>query len=121
MAFKNKNNAITDFFSAEMQESILKLLPANTDLKKMIMSEFASLGIGEYVLSYGDINVTFRFPTTFKDEKPAVALLGYLDTKGETVWVPLATEIKDGSLVIVFPSELLLVAGHDVVLAVLSD
>lgn len=121
MAYKNKNKMITDFFSVEIQESILKLLPANADLKKMIMSEFVSLGVGEYSDSYGDITATFRFPTTFKDKKPAVALLGYLDTQGETVWVPLTTEIKNGSLVIVFPSELLMVAGHDVVLAVLSD
>jgi len=121
LAYKNKNKVIADFFSAEMQESILKLLPANTDLKKMIISEFASLGIGEYTASYGDITATFQFPAAFKDKKPVVAMLGYLNAQGETVWVPLKTEVKNGALVIVFPSEVLLEAGHDVVLTVLSD
>lgn len=121
LEYKNKNKVITDFFSAEMQESILKFLPENTDLRKMIISEFLSLGIGEYVDSYGDVTCTFQFPTDYKEKKPVVALMGYLDVSGTTVWVPLQTEVLDGKLKIVFPSEVLLVAGHDVVLTILSD
>ena len=121
VAHKNKNKNIADFFSVEMQQSMLKLLPADTDLKKMILSEFVSLGIGDYIASYGDITCTFQFPTDYKEKKPVVAMLGYLGAQGETVWVPLKTEALNGTLVIVFPSEVLLAAGHDVVLAVLSD
>lgn len=118
--YKSKSNSIVDFFSSETQESILKLLPENTDLKKMIISEFASLGIGEYLESYGDVTCTFQFPTEYNVKSPAVALMGYLDAAGTTVWVPLQTEVIEGKLTIVFPTEALLIAGHDVVLTILS-
>lgn len=121
MAYKNKNKIIADFFSAEVQENMLKLLPADSDLKKMIMSEFVSLGIGDYLASYGDITCTFLFPTNYKEKKPVIALLGYLDVNGATVWDPLKTEVLNGKLIIEFPSEMLTVVGHDVVIAVLSD
>ena len=120
-AYNAKNKLITGFFSEEVKVKALEFLPKDTDLNKMTMSEFVSIGIGEYKAEFGDVTATFQFPLEFKDKQLAVAVLGYTDAQGNTVWAPLKTEVVDGTLVILFPSEILLVAGHDAVLAVLSN
>lgn len=121
LTYKHKKKQIVDIFDEEVKTSILKCLPKKTNLDGMILSEFVSLGINEYISSFGDITATFQFPTVFTDKIPVVAVLGYLDEQARIVWAPLGAEVVSGTLVILFPCEVLLKAGQDVVLIILSD
>ena len=53
-------------------------------------------------------------------DQTVVALVGYPDSTGAIVWQALDTTVAEGSLRIVFPTDLMLRIGHDAVLAVLS-
>lgn len=118
--FLAKKNPVTDYFSDEEKAEIEKQIPEGTELSNLIMSEFVSLGIGDYLESYGDITSTFLFPTEFKETQIVVAVLGYPGADGEIGWHALATEVAEGGLRIIFPTDVMLEAGHDAVLTILS-
>ena len=119
-AFVASKTAPAGYFTQEVQAEIRSRVPEKTDLSNLKMSEFVSLGIAEYVESYGDVTCVFQFPTEYAEGQTAVALVGYPDQTSAVVWQALDTTVAEGSLRIVFPTELMLRIGHDAVLAVLS-
>lgn len=119
-AFVAKKNKIKDYYPVETQTEISGVLPPNTDLSTLILSEFVDLGIGDYQESIGDVTSTITFATVFKPTQTVVAVIGYPDETGNTVWQVLQTTVVDGMLQIVFPTELMLKVGHDAVLSILS-
>jgi hypothetical protein len=119
-AFVASKAAPAGYFTQEVQAEILLRAPEKTDLSTLKMSEFVSLGIADYVESYGDVTCVFQFPTEYAEGQTVVALIGYPDETGTIVWQALDTTVVEGSLRIVFPTDLMLRIGHDAVLAVLS-
>jgi hypothetical protein len=119
--FVAKKNSPSNFFPDATKKEIAALLPAGTDLTKLILSEYAALGIGEYTASYGDIIGTFQFPTEFAAGKTVAAVIGYIGSDGNVVWQALKTTVKDGNLVLEFPTDLMEKIGHDAILTVLSN
>lgn len=119
-AYVASKAAVTGYFSEAVQAEILSRVPDKTDIAALKMSEFVSLGINDYVESYGDVTCVFQFPTEFTAEQTVVALVGYPDSTGAIIWQALDTTVVEGSLRIVFPTDLMLRIGHDAVLAVLS-
>lgn len=118
--FLSKKNAIANYFSDEVKKGMSALLPAQTDLTKLRMSEYVALGIGDYDAAMGDVSATFEFPTAFGTNKTVIAMVGYPASDGTVIWQALKTTVVKGNLLLVFPSELMTKIGHNAILAVLS-
>lgn len=118
--FLSKKNTIANYFSDEVKKGMSALLPAETDLTKLRMSEYVALGIGDYDATMGDVSATFQFPTAFGTNKTVIAMVGYPASDGTVIWQALKTTVVNGNLLLVFPADLMTKIGHDAILAVLS-
>jgi len=118
--FLSKKNTIANYFSDDVKKGMSALLPAETDLTKLRMSEYVALGIGDYDATMGDVSATFQFPTAFGTNKTVIAMVGYPASDGTVIWQALKTTVVRGNLILVFPSDLMTKIGHDAILAVLS-
>ena len=105
-AYVNQGQAVAGYFGIDMPD--------------LVLSEYVSLGINNYQADYGDVTATFGFATVYQEGQPVVVMFGYKDENGNIVWTALNAKIVDGEVQIDFPSELLLLAGSEAILAILS-
>jgi hypothetical protein len=102
-AYVNKGQSIAGFFMPDL-----------------VLSEYVSLGINNYQADYGDVTATFGFATVYQEGQTVIVMFGYKDETGNIVWNMLNAEVVEGEVQIDFPSELLLNAGSEAILAILS-
>jgi hypothetical protein len=119
--FVTKDQPVTNFFPEEIIKEIEVSIQNRTNLSKLTLSEFTSIGIGDYLEQYGDVYGTFQFPTLFDATKIITVLVGYTGADGVVIWQLLETVPLDGKLWVQFPVEVMREIGHDAVLAVLSE
>jgi len=120
LAFKSSNKDIVSYFDAAVQSQIQALLPQEVTMDGFIMSELVCLCCGDHDHAHGTIACECEFPTEYKETDVVVPLLGYPDADGNTLWLPIKAEIKNGHVVVAFTEEILALVGHDFVLAILS-
>ena len=122
--FVNGGQPVADYFNIDIPEMVqsgdLSESYADIDMSKLVLSEYVSLGINNYQESMGDVSALFGFATEFQDGQTVVVLFGYKDDNGDIVWNALNAEVIDGQVKIDFPSNLLLAAGSEAILAILS-
>jgi hypothetical protein len=123
-AYVDKGQAAIGYFGADISKLVLngKLSSdyLGLDLSALILSEYVSLGINNYQDSGVDISATFGFASEYREGQTVIAMFGYKDKNGSTVWHALNTVAKGGQVKIDFPSELLLKAGSEAILGILS-
>lgn len=105
-AYVNKGQAVAGYFGIDMPD--------------LVLSEYISYGNNNYQESYGDVTATFGFATEFQVGQTVIVMFGYKDENGSIVWNKLNAEVVEGGVQIVFPSDLLLKAGSEAILAILS-
>lgn len=117
-----KNEPVANYFNDDVKAEIIKLLPAGTDLSKLVMNEFFPIDAIKYDASYGNIAVTFQCATVYKDGQNIVALLGIVnDSDASVTWMPLQAEVVNGNVVIHFTQEALLaMANGNAMIAILD-
>lgn len=120
IGFLGQQEPISEFFPDEVKKEIVARNRETALLSELVMSEFVSIGIGDYTIRYGDVSGVFRFPTQYEETQVITVLAGYPGKDGIVTWQILETEPISGTLWILFPAELMLRIGHDAVLAVLS-
>ena len=101
-----KNESVANYFNDDVKAGIAALLPAGTDLSKLVMNEFFPIDAVKYDASYGNVAVTFQCATVYKDGQIIVALLGIInDSDASVTWMPLQAEAVGGNVVIHFTPE----------------
>lgn len=118
-----KDNALIDFFPAEIKEAIAAETDDTADLS---MDEVIALYVGNYNPALGQTEVTVAFTTPYTPGQPIWAVVALYDAAGNITWKlvePGIVEILDnGSVRIAFSPEIMaeMSAASAVVLAVLS-
>ena len=122
--YVNGGNTVADYFgmdiaalveSGDLSEDYL-----DVDLSQLVLSEYVSLGINNYQESMGDVSALFGFATEYQEGQTVLVMFGYMDDNGDIVWNALNAEVIDGQVKIDFPSDVLLPAGSEAILAILS-
>jgi len=122
--YVNEGQAVAGYFGIDLPELVLKGDLSSSylgfDSSTFILSEYVSLGINDYQGNNTDVAATFGFASEYKDGQTVVVMFGYHDENGNIVWNALNTVAINGQVKIDFPSELLLKAGSEAILGVLS-
>lgn len=123
-AYVQKGQAVIGYFGTDMGEQIKRgnLSPAyqGFDFNQLILSEYVSLGINNQLEDDLDITSTFGFASEYQDGQTVVAMFGYRSDSGNIVWTALNTVTVNGQVQVDIPSELLLKAGSEAILGILS-
>ncbi len=123
-AYVQQGQAVIGYFGTDMGEQIKRgnLSPAylGFDFNNLILSEYVSLGINSELEDNLDITSTFGFASEYQDGQTVVAMFGYRNDAGEIVWTALNTVTVNGQVKVDIPSELLLKAGSEAILGILS-
>jgi hypothetical protein len=106
VAYVNKGQAVAEYFGMDMPD--------------LDLSEYISLGISNYEANLGDVTATIGFVTEYLVGQSIVVMFGYKDENGIIVWTALNAIVIEGGVQIDFPSELLVKAGSEAILAILS-
>ena len=111
-----------EYFPLEVQEKIGEILPEDMDAAVLSFYEFMPLDVVNYEVTYGDVKVTFQFPTKFEQEQTIVAVVG-IDNGTEIEWTALTAEAtEDGDVEVEFTQEVLeAITGYNAVMAILGD
>lgn len=94
---------VMTYFDEATQSAILEQVEANAE--DLVVYEISSVSC-EDMNAEANVAVTMTFPTEYAASQGAVVVVG-IQVDGETVWYVLETEVEDGSVVAVFPVELL--------------
>ena len=123
-AYVGDGQAAFSYFGTNISNQVLKGYLSSAylrlDLSQLILSEYVSLGINDYQPSNDGVSATFGFASEYSDGQPVLAMFGYRDAAGGVVWNALNTVAVDGQVKIDIPSELLLRAGSQAILGILS-
>lgn len=119
-AFAGGSKPIVDYYPDDVKALIAQDLPEGTQPAALTLTEFINLGIGQYQPSFDAVTGTLTFATVFTPDQTIVAVIGFPDENGVTVWQVLETKVVDGLLQIILPAELMLKVGHDAVLSILA-
>ena len=90
------------------------------DFSSLILSEYVSLGINDYQADSAGVTTTFGFASEYQDGQTVVAMFGFKDPSGNILWTALNTVASGGQVTIDIPSDLLLMAGSEAILGILS-
>ena len=123
-AYVAKGQAAAGYFGMDLAELVLSGSLSSSysgfDFSSLILSEYVSLGIYDFEASDYGVSTVFGFASEYRDGQTVVAMFGYLDAKGDIVWNALNTTAVDGQVRVDIPSELLLLAGSEAILGILS-
>ncbi len=123
-AYVNKGQAAAGYFDINIPQLALNGYLSSDylgfDLSGLIISEYVSLGINNYQENGADVSATFGFASEYRDGQTVIAMFGYKEKNGKLVWNALNAVAADGRVTISFPSELLLKAGSEAILGILS-
>ena len=123
-AYVGKGQAAIGYFNMDMMDLILSGALSSDylgfDFSSLILSEYVSLGINNYLGNSVDVTATFGFASEYRQGQTVVAMFGYPDENGNIVWNALNTVTTNGQVKVDIPSELLLNAGSEAILGILS-
>lgn len=130
-AFVQEGKAPIEYFaSAELETAVAAKLPEGTDLKKLQLNEFMTIGEFNYDQKYGEVKATFTFVTKYKANQKLVAVVGFYtdekDADGNYIveWVALdAVADASGNVQVIFTEDVLARMGttQATSLAILSE
>ena len=100
------SQALAGFFLPEDQAKLAEKIPAALTPDMLDVNEMTPLGIVNYDVEYGDVDVRFSFATEYEAGKAVVALLGLMDAQENFQWIALdAVAADDGDIVVKFTQE----------------
>ena len=123
-AYVNKGQTAIGYFDMDIAQLIrsgaLSAKYLGFDFSTLILSEYVSLGINNAERSWLNVSATFGFASEYREGQTVVVMFGYRDKNGNIVWNALNTVAVNGQVKVDFPAELLLNAGSEAILGILS-
>lgn len=98
---KTANLPASEFFGEDVEKEIQVLLGADTDVKSLVVYEYAAVAAKNYKDEYNNVIAAFHFATPYADGQKVVAVVTLADAE-KTIWLPQRAEVKDGAVDIVF-------------------
>jgi len=124
---------VAEYFVPEVVETIIELLPIETNVEDLKMDEFLELKTVGYTPEHGDVQVAFEFATPYTEEDTLVGMVGIMASSTETVlrllensgieirgsfdkdgifWLAVKAEVIDGKVVVHLPQGVLELTGE---------
>ena len=123
-AYVGNRQSVAGYFGMDIPQLVLKGELSSgylgLDASALILSEYVSLAIHDYQATSADVAATFGFASEYQDGQPVVVMFGYHNENGAIVWNALNTVATNGQVKIDFPADLLLAAGSEAILGILS-
>lgn len=97
------------YFPEAVQQAVQEKLPEDIAEDTLQVNEMISLQTYNYDTKYGDVTVEIAFATVYQEGSTVVVLVGLSDADGNIEYVVVDAYVTpSGSLMVVFPQELLL-------------